>query len=103
MGFFEFFTKKFKKIGGTGQRHKRYAPSVELLDHRITPATFYWVGASGSDWSNPLNWRTRVGGFGGPLAVPAQAPGGGDNVRISTSIPLLTAAPSTSCGAPAAV
>ena len=36
-------------------------------------ATYYWIGGTSSDVSNPANWSTTAGGGGGPAGPPGSA------------------------------
>jgi len=48
---------------------RRRQPSVEILEGRVTPASYTWVGANGGIWDDPANW---LGGQ--PQDVPKSGP-----------------------------
>jgi hypothetical protein len=42
--------------------------SLELLEERCLPSSFYWTGAKSANWSNPGNWHDESGNVGLPQA-----------------------------------
>src|SRR5438552_2888318 len=39
------------------RKTRRAKLSLELLEDRVNPSTFTWVGASGADWDTLANWK----------------------------------------------
>ena len=45
----------------SGQRVRQRGLHLEMLEERVTPATFIWTGLGGNNnWSNPSNWQGGV-------------------------------------------
>lgn len=41
-----------------GRRVRQRGLHLEMLEERVTPATFIWTGLGGNNnWSNPANWQ----------------------------------------------
>ncbi|MEJ5277288.1 MAG: autotransporter-associated beta strand repeat-containing protein, partial [Thermogemmata sp.] len=44
-----------------GRRAQQRGLHLEMLEERVTPATFIWTGSGGNNnWSNPANWQGGV-------------------------------------------
>src|SRR5262249_19238964 len=54
--------EKRRRSADHNRRHRRnirprlLAPWLEVLEERITPDTYNWIGGSGGDWKSAGNW-----------------------------------------------
>src|SRR5262249_19742521 len=65
----------FKRSVRTFRNRTSRIPTLELLEPRITPATYNWNNLSGGDWNTVGNWTVNS-------AVANQLPGAADDVII---------------------
>ena len=79
------FVRRFS-LGKPIPRTSRVGLSVELLEGRVLPASYLWVGNAGDSWSVQTDWKVWSNATGSYVVqtVNPQAPGAQDNVRLST-------------------
>jgi hypothetical protein len=61
-----------RRVGRHPSRGRGHQPIVERLEVRITPSTDVWLGADGSNWTDPANWADDIAPVAGDdLVFPA--------------------------------
>src|SRR4051794_22821164 len=63
----------------TGRR-RNVLGSIEFLEPRLNPATYWWIGASSGSWNSAANWAAASGGTG-----VGAVPGPGDNAVFNAT------------------